>query len=307
MTKRILPPVLLFLVLSAATLVAAPRQLTPDDLETISFEEIDTLTLFNGDDGFFLDVPSDAVRLVINLTSSPSESEIDLFVRFDTEPVRGPSHSVIADYSSTNLGATAHLGLGSSYYLLGDFENAAAAWRKSLELEPSTSAYMNVGSSYFFLGRFDEAAVMYNQASELAPDDFEVWGSLGDAYHYTENNKALAKQAYQTAIELGEKLLDINRSDALTMAPLAQYHAHIGNAARATELISHAEQLEPQNMYVHYFSAVTNVILGNDDTALAAIEKAVALGYPTNLLQLDAGLATLSDNRMDALLRNSSP
>ena len=42
--------------------------------------------------------------LVINLTSSPSESEIDLFVRFDTEPVRGPSRSVIADYSSTNLG-----------------------------------------------------------------------------------------------------------------------------------------------------------------------------------------------------------
>ena len=104
MTKRILPHVLLSLVLSAATLAGAPRRLAPDNLATISFDEIDTLTLFNGDDGFFLDVPSDAVRVVINLTSSPSESEIDLFVRFDTEPVRGPSRSVIADYSSTNLG-----------------------------------------------------------------------------------------------------------------------------------------------------------------------------------------------------------
>ena len=104
MTKRILPHVLLSLVLSAATLAGAPRRLAPDNLATIGFDEIDTLTLFNGDDGFFLDVPSDAVRVVINLTSSPSESEIDLFVRFDTEPVRGPSRSVIADYSSTNLG-----------------------------------------------------------------------------------------------------------------------------------------------------------------------------------------------------------
>ena len=104
MTKRILPHVLLSLVLSAATLAGAPRRLVPDNLATISFDEVDTLTLFNGDDGFFLDVPSDAVRLVINLTSSPSESEIDLFVRFDTEPVRGPSRSVTADYSSTNLG-----------------------------------------------------------------------------------------------------------------------------------------------------------------------------------------------------------
>ena len=104
MTKRILPPILLSFVLSVATLVAAPRRLTPDNLATISFPEIDTLTLLNGDDGFFVDVPSDAVRVVINLTSSPSESEIDLFVRFDSEPVRGPARSVIADYSSTNLG-----------------------------------------------------------------------------------------------------------------------------------------------------------------------------------------------------------
>ena len=104
MTKRTLPPILLSLVLSVASLVAAPKRLTPDNLTTISFGDIDTLTLFNGDDGFFVDVPSDAARVVINLTSSPTESEIDLFVRFDTEPVRGPSRSVTADYSSTNLG-----------------------------------------------------------------------------------------------------------------------------------------------------------------------------------------------------------
>ena len=104
MTKRILPPILLSFVLSAAALVAAPRRLAPDNLATISFPEIDTLTLLNGDDGFFVDVPSDAVRVVINLTSSPSESQIDLFVRFDSEPVRGPDRSVIADYSSTDLG-----------------------------------------------------------------------------------------------------------------------------------------------------------------------------------------------------------
>ena len=69
MTKRTLPPILLSLVLSVASLVAAPKRLTPDNLTTISFGDIDTLTLFNGDDGFFVDVPSDAARVVINLTS----------------------------------------------------------------------------------------------------------------------------------------------------------------------------------------------------------------------------------------------
>ena len=204
--------------------------------------------------------------------------------------------------------ADGYLNLGSSYYLLGDFENAAAAWRKSLELEPSTSAYMNVGSSYFFLGRFDEAAGMYLQASELAPEDYEVWGALGDAYRYTDNNKALANQAYEKAIELGEKLLHINPSDASTIAPLAQYYANTGNAQRATELITQAVELQPQDMYVQYFSGVTNASLGNENAAVSAIEKAVGLGYPTQLLALDAGLATIiNDNRIDALLRNSSP
>jgi TolB-like protein/Tfp pilus assembly protein PilF len=201
--------------------------------------------------------------------------------------------------------ATGHLNLGSSYYLLGDFANAAEAWRRSIELEPSPSAYVNVGSSYFFLGRFDDAAEMYQKASELAPEDFEIWGSLGDAYRYTENNKALAAPAYEKAIELGEKLLEINRSDALTIAPLAQYYAHYGNLDRAAELVAEAEKLKSQDMYVHYFVAVTYISLGDNDAAIAAIEKAVELGYPPKLLRPDAGLAPIvGDGRVEALIKD---
>jgi len=201
--------------------------------------------------------------------------------------------------------ATGHLNLGSSHYLLGDFASAAEAWRRSIELEPSPSAYINVGSSYYFLGRFDDAAEMYKEASKLAPEDFEIWGSLGDAYRHTENSKALALPAYEKAIELGEKLLEINRSDPLTIAPLAQYYAHYGNLVVAEELISQAEALGSQDMYVHYFVAVTYISLGDKDSAIAAIEKAVELGYPPNLLEPDAGLAPIvGDSRVQALIRD---
>jgi TolB-like protein/Flp pilus assembly protein TadD len=198
--------------------------------------------------------------------------------------------------------ATGYLNLGSSYYLLGDFDNAASAWRKSLELEPSTSAYMNLGSSYFFLGRFEDAAEMYRQASDLAPDDFEVWGALGDAHRYAANGE-LSAQAYGRAIELGEELLTINQSAAMIAAPLAQYHAHMDNADRARELIMRAEELEPKNMYVRYFAAVTYASLGNTDSALTSIEQAVELGYPPYLLPVDPGLATLAElERFESLL-----
>jgi tetratricopeptide (TPR) repeat protein len=202
--------------------------------------------------------------------------------------------------------ATGFLNLGSSYYLLGDFENAATAWNKSLALEPSTSAYMNLGSSYFFLGRFDDAASMYEKASELSPEDFEVWGSLGDALSHEIHSATKADQAYQKAIDLGEKLLAINPSDAQRMATLSQYHARLGNVERAMELVSRAEKLQPLNMYVHYFSAVTYASTGNAAAALNAIEEAVNLGYPTTLLAMDAGLsAVAADDRFKQLISAS--
>ena len=203
--------------------------------------------------------------------------------------------------------ASVYLNLGSSYYLLGDFERAASAWRKSLELEPSTSAYMNVGSSYFFLRQFDAAAEMYKKASELSPEDFEVWGALGDAYRNLDGGRALSEEAYRNAIELGEGMLDINQSDALVVAPLAQYYAHIGETDRAGELIAIAEELEPQNMYVQYFAAVTKTSLNDTDGALSSIEKAVELGYPVDLISLDAGLAGIAgEDRFQSLLKSSN-
>ena len=166
---------------------------------------------------------------------------------------------------------------------------------------------MNVGYSYFLLGRFEDAAEMYQQASELAPEDFEVWGSLGDAYRHTVDKQSFAVPAYQKAIELGEQLLDINQSDALTMAILAQYYANTGNAQQARTLIAEAGNLEPRNMQVQYFSAVTNASLGNDDEAVAAIKKAVELGYPADMLALDVGLATIiDDGQVQLLLPNSN-
>jgi TolB-like protein/Flp pilus assembly protein TadD len=206
-----------------------------------------------------------------------------------------------ADLAPDN--ATPYNNLGSSYYLLGDFENAAAAWNKSLALAPSSSAYMNLGSSYFFAGRFGDAASMYRTASELSPDDYEVWGSLGDALTQAGGSDDEARASYLKAIELGEKMLAINASDAQIMATLSQYHARLGNVERAMELVSQAEALQPQNMYVHYFSAVTYAVTGKTEAALDAIERAINLGYPITLLAVDVGLsAVATDERFRQLI-----
>lgn len=199
--------------------------------------------------------------------------------------------------------ATGYLNLGSSYYLMGDMENAAKAWTRSLELEPSPSAYMNVGSSYYFLGRFDEAAAMYTKASELSPNDFEIWGALGDAMSHVKSGQPAANEAYAKAVELGDAMLRINASDAQTMAALSQYHAKLGNMDRALMLVEQAQSLQPQNMYVHYFAAITHASASDNNAAMMAVEKAVELGYPTTLLAKDVGLANIAnDDRFKSLI-----
>ena len=72
---------------------------------------------------------------------------------------------------------------------------------------------------------------------------------------------------------------------------------------RARQLLARALQLAPRNMYVCYDAAVTHVSLGELDEALDAIERAVELGYPVNLLSVDAGLGPLMEtDRFQTLL-----
>ena len=70
--------------------------------------------------------------------------------------------------------ASAFSNLGAALLLAVRLEDAAAAFEKSLAIEPSRSAYANLGSLYYFLGRFPEAVRQYESAERIAPDDHQV-------------------------------------------------------------------------------------------------------------------------------------
>ena len=82
--------------------------------------------------------------------------------------------------------------LGAAYFLLGDFGNAAAAFRRSVEIAPTGEGYSNLATMYYFDGRYDEAVAMFERAVKLAPQDHSLWGNLADAYRYSTAKKALA-------------------------------------------------------------------------------------------------------------------
>ncbi len=202
-----------------------------------------------------------------------------------------PFYSRITSLMPDN--AQAFNDLGACYFLTGDFESAAEALRRSLELEPTALAYSNAGSSLFFLGQFEDALEMYMKAVELAPDDFQNWGALGDTYrHLGGDQQELAEPMYRNAIKLAMERLAVNPSDTQTLGLLAHYQAGVGDRELALQNIARARALAPDDVYVSYNAATAFCSLGDHEQAGRALAQAVNMGYSIDLVAVDANLCT---------------
>jgi tetratricopeptide (TPR) repeat protein len=136
--------------------------------------------------------------------------------------------------------------LGRTYYLLGDDEKAAAAYREAVPANPA-SVYNRWGNAFFDLERYEEAAMKYQQSLELAPDDAVVHANLGGAYQELgEYDEAVAE--FQEAVTVdpeyawaynrwGNVLYDQERYteaakkylEAIAVAPAdSLYHSNLG-------------------------------------------------------------------------------
>lgn len=100
---------LLFVSLLAAPLQADPRPLTPGRLVTELVPEVLAPRLFNGDDGFVLDIPEDAIRVEIELTTAPPEANINLYGRYDIDVEGDEENNIFADIRSENPGGVERL------------------------------------------------------------------------------------------------------------------------------------------------------------------------------------------------------
>jgi len=198
--------------------------------------------------------------------------------------------------------------LGAAFYLAGEFRQAASAYDRSLEIRPTRSAYSNTGTMYYYVGEFERAADRYAMAVNLAPNDYQLWGNLADAYSFSENKKSVANVAYKRAIELAEQLLSINNNNTDALSDSAYYYSRIDQREKAVENDAKARDQAPNDMYVHYNSALINAGFGDTDSALTALERAVELEYQRDLLPHDPVLASLrEEERFVRLLSKDRP
>ena len=172
--------------------------------------------------------------------------------------------------------------------MAGEDDQAEAALRRSLEIEPNESALSNLGTALYRKGDYAGAADMYRRAIELNPGNFLYLGNLGDAIDADPRTAAQARGSYAQAAVLAQRYVDTTPDDALALAALGWYRAQLGEGDAALKSLRQAEALGLQEGEVAIFKAAALAVLGQRDQAQVALQAARKAGVPESRIATHA-------------------
>ena len=185
--------------------------------------------------------------------------------------------------------AVGYEGTGNVLLQQGKYQECIPAYQRALQIQPYWTTYSNLGTAYFFLKQYKDAADAYGKAVQLNANDLTTMENLGDAYRWS-GQKDSANTTYQKAIALGYKLLQTNPQDSDTMSQLALSYAKIGDAQKATEFIRRARTIDKNNVMYIYYEAEVNAIVGRSNDAVKLLRTAFEKHYPVEYAQNDPEL-----------------
>jgi serine/threonine-protein kinase len=200
---------------------------------------------------------------------------------------------------------------------LGRYEEAIAALKEAVSVEPTREALVAWGMTLFRMRRFEEAASVIERARALGAPDWTLVGSLARNYYWwgTPDSRAEATALYHEALQLVER--DLSRpAGTLPKADLhiaaADYLAKLG---RPDEARAHLQQVglnvddpeRPTDPHQLFFAALVYAQLGERETTLKWLERAVYWGVPAAELRAWAELDTLRSDRAFQSLVGTAP
>ncbi len=119
------------------------------------------------------------------------------------------------------------------YLFEGRYSESEAESQKALKGRQSAATYATMASARFLAHRFAEATAAMEAAMELDASIPSFWGNLGIYYRWTKGNEGKAGPAFQKAIEMTVKSLEVMPDDYRARVNLAEYRARVGDAKGA--------------------------------------------------------------------------
>jgi len=164
----------------------------------------------------------------------------------------------------------------------GEVEGAEPLLITALRLNPTAEAHTNLGSVYYTLGRFEEAAREYQAATESGATQAEAFGNLGDAYRQMGRQRE-AREAYGKAIALAQDRLRVNATDSSLRAGLAMFLAGSGACGEARGQARQAAPGGGADAETEYYLALAFAICGDRALAVRHTVRALDAGSVADL------------------------
>jgi Flp pilus assembly protein TadD len=160
----------------------------------------------------------------------------------NNQPV-APQEACQVDFNQT---AACWYYQGLAYGSIGQYDQAAEAFKRSLTIDPGKlQSYMNLGLSYANLGKFQEAAEMFTRALKVKPDQPQALAMLGVVH---------AKMGrYAEAVDDLKRSSTLEPRDPGTFYHLARTYGKMDRKQEAMEAVKEAIRLEPKYPEAHGF------------------------------------------------------
>jgi len=174
--------------------------------------------------------------------------------------------------------AEAHVAAGQVFSMEQRYAEAAMAFERAIELDPSFfDAYYYHARSCFKSGDFEKALQLFEKAESVRPEDYQSPYLAAQALTKLDRRDE-ARCAEERALQRVTRHLDFNPDDARACVLLAGVLAKVGETERARPWIVRAMALASDDDAILYNAGCALAILGEDEQALDALEKAIGAG-----------------------------
>jgi tetratricopeptide (TPR) repeat protein/TolB-like protein/predicted Ser/Thr protein kinase len=164
----------------------------------------------------------------------------------------------------------AYGGLASAQYHLGKTADAEQTYLRAISIEPNYwGPYIWLGNLYWNTGQYPKAAGMFKKVIELAPENYNGYDNLGAVYYF-QGRWADAEGMFQKSISIHRSATGYSN-----LGTVIFFQGHYAEAARmfekATEMTPKAEYLWGNLADAYRWAP------GEHDKAAAAYAKAIGL------------------------------
>jgi len=186
----------------------------------------------------------------------------------------------------------------ATYHLqVGEIDTAIDIYESLPKPIRSPRLASNLATAYFFSDhpeRWPRAEENYLLAVRLSPQDPMYQANLGDLYQRLERPEE-AQERYRLACELLEGWVADDPDNPESLSDLAFYSAKSHDCSRAMTLVPQLEALLPDTGPSAHMLAYINALCGEEDAAIEALTRAIALGESTELVRQEDEFRSLRD------------